>query len=424
MLATKIRQLPHTRNIAINTIGNYVGYAFAAFYIVFLVRFFNPVQFGVLTILQAFSYLMANILSFGIPASIYAHIPHYLPDKKKAFNFITSNFIFLTGLSFISLICVYMITPQLDTYIFKTGADSQLFLYALIGTQLYIWQNFVRDVLNAAGRFMHINIVTNLSNLLKAILLVAAAGMGKLNIASVLIIMGIIGPLFVFVCVIAQRRWIFNSLRDSRVSPDQIQFNYTFIYFLSTQVFSLATRADLFLVSYFLTRPEVGFYGLSQRIILAVVTSSDSITQVMSPQFAKISSQEEVWKLLKHSWTYMLVPTLMFVGGILMPSFVYDLIFSTHYSASTPLTKALSLSYIPYSFLAALLLFFLYTIKKPRYLLISNVIFLLCIMIGNVILIPKIRIMGPSVSYLTAFAVMSVYLGHAFLSEMRLLPKR
>ena len=66
----RLLNLPHTRNIIINTFGTYLGYGFAVFYIVFLVRVFPPVEFGVLSVLLTFSYLLANIFSFGMPASV------------------------------------------------------------------------------------------------------------------------------------------------------------------------------------------------------------------------------------------------------------------------------------------------------------------------------------------------------------------
>lgn len=418
----RIKDLPHTRNVTINTVGNYVGYAFTAFFIIFLVRTFDPVQFGVLTVLQAFSYLLANVLSFGLPASIYAHVPELLHDKKKAFNFISANFLFLTMLSGGSLLLLYVLAPQLDSRIFKTGAPQIYFAYALLGTQFFIWQNFVRDILNAAGKFLHINIASNVSNVVKAGVLIWLAMTGNLGIAEVLIIMGIVGPLIVFLLVFLERKWIIRAFLSARPSKTEIRLRYTFSYFLASQVFNLATRADLFLVAYFLTKPEVGFYGLSQRIVLAVITSSDSITQVMSAQFAKATTQSDIRKLLKHSYFYMLVPTAMFLGGIFMPNTMYELVFSSTYASSTLLTRALSFAYIPYSFLAALLLFFLYTVRKPSYIFICNTIFLISILIGNAILVPHIRLFGPAVSYFSAFMIITVYLRHAFSKEIQRLP--
>lgn len=417
-----IARLPHTRNIAINTLGNYVGYLFTAFYIVFLVRLFDPVQFGKLAVLQALSYLLANILSFGIPASIYAHLPELLHDKKRAVNFLMSNFIFSSLLSGGSLIILYLLSPLLDLYILKTGVPVSYYAYAYIGTQLFIWQNFVRDALNAAGHFLHINIAINISHLVKIVLLLACAYYQMLGIPEVLIITSIAGPLVVFLYVALERKWIVKALMSAVPSRQEVKGRYTFTYFLATQMFNLATRTDLFLISYFLTRPEVGYYGLSQRIILAVITSSDSITQVMSAQFSKVSTQTEVRKLMKHSYLYMLVPTAMFIVGILVPDMVYNAVFSSSYSKSIILTRALSLAYLPYSFLAAVLLFFLYTIKKPRYLFICNTLFFCVIVVGNLVFIPYLRLISPAMSYGIAFAIVLLYIGYIFKRELQKLP--
>ena len=297
-------------------------------------------------------------------------------------------------------------------------------MYALIGTQFFIWQNFVRDVLNAAGKFLHINVALNISNALKVVILMWLAYKGILGITQALIVLGIIGPSIVFVYVLYRRRWVFRAMLSAKKSRSDIRIQYTLMFFAATQIFQLATRADLFLVSYFLTRPEVGFYGLSQRIILAVITSSDSITQVMSPQFAKIKTQGEVVKMLKHSFAYMLIPSAMFLGGLVLPSVVYEFVFGSGYAPSTLLTRVLSIAYLPYSFLAAALLFFLYTIKKPVYLLITNILFFVIIVSLNLVWIPQLGLFGPALTYGIAFITVSAYVGYVFIKEMRQLPSR
>lgn len=418
----RLVHLPHSRNVLINTLGNYLGFVFAGFYTIFLVRSFNPIDFGVLSILLTFSYLLANIFSFGVPASIYAHVPQYMPDRKKTMDFIVTNGAVLSLLSVCSLLLISTCIGLIDNHFFKTGASSYLYLLAFAGTQMYIWLNFLRDVLNASGKFLEINIATNISNFIKALLLIFFAIRGTITIPHVLIILGIIGPLIVFVYVLVRRKWILRAITQAKTSSQYVQFRFTFTYFISSQLFQLATRADLFMISYFLTRPEVGYYGLSQRIILAIVTSADSITQVMSPQFAKITTQTDVKKMLKHSAAYMLVPSLMFLIGALIPASIYTFIFGDSYSTSTLITKLLSLAYVPFPFLAALLLFFLYTVKKPHYLLIANGLFFLTITTVHYILIPHIRLMAPPLSYFVAFSLVSGVMYIMYRKEMKKLP--
>jgi|SRR3990167_7220791 len=407
----RLLNLPHTRNIIINTFGTYLGYGFAVFYIVFLVRVFPPVEFGVLSVLLTFSYLLANIFSFGMPASVYAHVPHLVQDRSKVMNFILSNFLVLSILSGISIFAVYILSPHLDVRFFKTGAPQYQYMYALLGTQMFIWQNFVQDILNASGKFLQINIAINVANLIKAVLLIWLALAGMLGITQVLIVGGLIGPCIVFGLVVVQRRWLVRAVLGTQASWEHIKLRFTATYFLSSQLFQLASRSSLFFVAYFLTRPEVGYFSLSQRVILAVITSADSVTQVMSAQFAKAKTWDEAKRLFKHSFTYMLLPTAMFVGGILMPAQMYNLVFGQSYAASTPVTKALSFAYLPFPFLAIVMLYFLYTRKKPVIVLGVNALMLMVVVGLQYVLVPQIGLFGPAVATFAALVAAGGYLG-------------
>ena len=106
-----------TKDVVINTGGNYFNFLFAGIYTLLFVRVFTPIEFGVLSVLLVLSYLLANVLSFGMPAAIYAHIPELLPDKKKAIEFAKTNFLLLTCLSFSSLIVLYLFVDIIDTNI-------------------------------------------------------------------------------------------------------------------------------------------------------------------------------------------------------------------------------------------------------------------------------------------------------------------
>src|SRR3989338_1484824 len=399
-----------TKDVVINTGGNYFNFLFAGIYTLLFVRVFTPIEFGVLSVLLVLSYLLANVLSFGMPAAIYAHIPELLPDKKKAIEFAKTNFLLLTCLSFSSLIVLYLFVDVIDKNILKLGAPKHLYALAFLGSAFYIWQNYVRDILNAAQKFLHINIAINVSNILKVIVLVVLFGLGKLTIGATLFVLGILGPSIVFLMVLFERKWIITSLVTTRIDSRNIKVGYTLTYFIATQLFSLATRVDLFMVSYFLSSIEVGYYSLSQRIILAVVTSADSITQVLSPQFAIAKTKKEVIALFKRSFSYMLLPAGMVIVGIFLPEFIYDLVFTHNFSASTPITKLLSFAYIPFGFIAAALLFFLYTIKKPVHLLVVNALLLVIFFIGNYVLIPIYGLFTPPLVALTAFVVVSLYI--------------
>ena len=72
---------PTSKNIVINTIGNYLNVVFIAFFAFLLVRIMQPSEYGVLSVLLGIAYVLANILDFGTTASIYSYLPVMIEKK-------------------------------------------------------------------------------------------------------------------------------------------------------------------------------------------------------------------------------------------------------------------------------------------------------------------------------------------------------
>src|SRR3989338_10160866 len=84
---------PTSKNIVINTIGNYLNVVFIAFFAFLLVRIMQPSEYGVLSVLLGIAYVLANILDFGTTASIYSYLPTMIEKKhKNIYIFLKSTF--------------------------------------------------------------------------------------------------------------------------------------------------------------------------------------------------------------------------------------------------------------------------------------------------------------------------------------------
>src|SRR3990167_6370954 len=93
---------PTSRNIIVNTIGNYLNVFFVALFAFMLVRLMRPPEYGVLSVLLGISYVLANILDFGTTASIYSYLPAMIEKKQeKAYTFLKTIFTYQTGFSLI-----------------------------------------------------------------------------------------------------------------------------------------------------------------------------------------------------------------------------------------------------------------------------------------------------------------------------------
>ena len=166
---------------------------------------------------------------------------------------------------------------------------------------------------------------------------------------------------------------------------------------------------DLFLLSFFSSR-DLGNYSLAQKIILTIITTTVSITQVISPTFAKIRSKKDVFRNSKSAFLYMLIPTGIFLALFLTPDFVFELFFTNTFYHTAAISRQLAIVYLPYSFINIFQLFLLYSVKKPAQILISNIAIFLTITIGCYLYIPHFGINAVIWSLGGAFTITSAIL--------------
>jgi len=397
---------PTSQHVIINTLGNYLNVGFTAFFALILVRILSPAQYGVLSVLLGIAYVLANVLEFGTTATIYSTVPSLYGKKdKQMYSFIKSTFFFQSMFSFAVIGTLIILFPWLDRVFFKTGAPiSDLYLTA-ISVLLFIWQNFLTNILFAAKRFLRANLYINAANILKTVFVLIVAYFGKISVGMVIFAFGILGPLTFFLLMFWRNKKLTREMQAAPIRKEEFKFSYTMKYFVASQFYNLGLRMDLFLLSFFGLREQVGYYGLSQKIILTIIASIVSISQVLSPRFATIKTRKEAYKQMKSGLVYMLLPTAVFIALYLTPDFVFELVFTDKFTETAAITHILALPFILNALGTIPNLFLLYTVKKPGYILVSNILFFLIITVGSFILIPEKGMYGPPLAIALAFVV-------------------
>lgn len=412
---------PTSKNIIINTVGNYLNVVFIAFFAFLLVRIMQPSEYGVLSVLLGISYVLANILDFGTTASIYSYLPAMIEKKhKNIYIFLKTIFSYQTGFSAVVITLLLIFFPFLDKIFFKTGAPlSELYL-TTFSVLFFVWQNYTINALNAAKKFFKANLFLNLSNIIKTLVIIILIPFKAVNVGSIIFTFGILGPLVFFLLLFIEKKHIFLKIIKAPVVKSEFRMGYTLTFFIASQFFNLAMRMDLFLLSYFLSRsPEIGYYGLSQKIILTVMASVASITQVLSPNFANIKTREEVKHQFKIGFYYLLIPTGLFFLLFLTPNWVFYLFFTEKFAPTAAITKALSLAFLIYPVLNLPALYILYTVKKPIHILTSNLITFFVVVIGCYFLIPKMGVFGPPYVLALSFVLGGIVLLVATILEYK-----
>jgi len=425
MIARLIRFIkePTSKNIIINTSGNYLNVVFTAFFALILFRSMTPVEYGMFSVLIGLAYVMSNILEFGTTASIYSTVPAlFQDDDDRLYSFIKSTLFYQTTLSVIVIGSLIISFPYLDKIFFKTGVAPWILTMTAFTIILFVWQNFLTNVLFAAKRFFHANVYLNTSNLVKAIILAILMLTDNITVASVIMTYGLIGPVVFFLMVLFKNYDRIAPIKRANFNRSEIKVNYTLTYFAASQFYNVGLRMDLFLLSFFGLREQVGYYASAQKIILSIIATIVSISQVLSPQFAAAKSRLEINKLLKKGFTYMLIPIGIFIALILTPNSFFKFIFTDNFDEAIIITKILAIPFMLSAGGTVIMLFLLYTVKKPIYILISNIAFFIIVSGGSFLLIPEKGMLGPPIAIFFAFVVAILIQVVAFVKEQKEIP--
>src|SRR3990172_8896915 len=198
---------PTSKNVLINTLGNYLNVFFTALFALILVRILTPAQYGVLSVLLGIAYVLANILDFGTTATIYSYLPAMYEKKSDSiYSFIKSTFFYQSVFSFIVIAILLIFFPYLDKVFFKTGAPLWELWLTSFSVLFLIWQNFFQNILFAAQKFLKTNIYLNLSNILKTSVILFLSSAKLVTVGSIIFVFGIIGPAIFFLFIFIEKR--------------------------------------------------------------------------------------------------------------------------------------------------------------------------------------------------------------------------
>jgi PST family polysaccharide transporter len=414
---------PTRRNVIINTLGNYINVFFTALFALILVRILSPSEYGILSVLLGISYVLSNVLDFGTTATIYSYVPTmYAENDKRLYQFIKSTFFYQSLFSIIVIGTLFIVFPYLDRVFFKTHVPSYVLNLTAFSTLLFIWQNFFTNILFAAKKFMRANIYINIANIIKTVVILYLGYIGMISVGIIIFVFGVVGPIIFFVLILFENKNKIPHLYLAPIRKEEFRFGYTLTYFLSSQFYNLGLRMDLFLISYFGLTLELGYYGLAQKIILTIIASIVSITQVLSPRFATIHTKKESREQLKTAFWYLIWPSLIFVALYFTPRALFELVFTKNFTHTEAATKALAIPFVLSAIGSVPVLFLLYTVKKPIYILYGNIVFFTIISVGSYYLIPVKGMFGPPVAIFWAFIAATLIQTVAMWIEYRKLP--
>jgi O-antigen/teichoic acid export membrane protein len=116
------------------------------------------------------------------------------------------------------------------------------------------------------------------------------------------------------------------------------------------------------------------------------------------------------------------MPAGVFILLFLTPDIIFKLFFTEKFIKAASITRALGIPYLISIVGNIPNLFILYTIKKPIYILWTNIVFLAVVSSGCFILIPRYGVMAPIYILTLGFVVSTVITSIASIYEYRKMP--
>ncbi len=416
------------KDIIINTIGTYMNIGFALFFVLLLTRILGRVEYGVMTVLLNISYVLANVMEFGTTSTIYSFLPdlyNQRNNREEFLSFVKTVFMYQSYASVIAIALLIVLFPALDAHFFKTESPTYLLIWTALSVLGFVWQNTILNMFFAVKRFLEANIWLNVANIVKTVLILILLPFGLVGPGTVIFIFGVVGPaLFIGITFYKNPETIKELLFRTHTSRKHFRVRYTMTNFLSAQFGNLAMRMDLFIMSYFKLPNAVADYGLAQKIILTIISTVVSITQVLSPKFATLKTKVDVRAELKHSFIFLLIPTAMFAGLIIIPDSFYYMLFTDKFTDMPLFARLLGGAYTLFCILQIFNLFHLYTFKKLRVLLWTNILFMVIVSVGCFRFIPIYGPVAAPVMLAVAFATLIVIQGFSTMQKYKVLPAR
>jgi O-antigen/teichoic acid export membrane protein len=351
-------------------------------------------------------------------------LPSLIEKKSEnAYRLIKSTFFYQTLFSGIIIGFLLIAFPWLDMVFFKTKAPILTLYVTAVSVLFFIWQNFLSNCLYVTKRVLQVNSYSLISNIIKTIIVLVLAVTHTISVGLIIFVFGIIGPMIFFILVYSSKKNHMAAVLKAPIERSDFRLSYTFTYFVASQFFNLGLRMDLFLLSYFLSA-DLGDYGAAQKIILTIITTIVSITQVISPAFAKIRTKKDLFINIKPALFYMLIPTAIFFMLFITPDWIFNLFFTNKFYNTPMISRRLAIVYLPYSFISLFHLFLLYSVKRPADILIGNITIFLVVSIGCYLYIPLYGSLAAVWSLGAAFTAASIILIFLSYRAFRLMPNK
>lgn len=306
---------------------------------IIIARVLGPEKQGIYTLVVLLPNMLVTFLNVGIgPASVY-----YVGKQKYSIETIVSTNIFLALIiSAISIVIgILSIVLFRDTF-FKGVPIIYLFIILSVLPLLFA-NSFLQAVFQGLQDFKVFNLVAIFGSIMNLVFLIIVVLLLRLNVIGAIIsfFASVIAPTLILIIYLKKRNII---VRFKYISKEFIKDSLIYGYkaHLSNILAFVNYRADILMISYFLSPAAVGIYNVAVSIAEKLWFISQPVSTVLFPRISSMKSDDERNKL-----TAVVARNVLFISLIVavILYFIIDIlivfIFGEQYKLASKVIKIL-----------------------------------------------------------------------------------
>jgi len=372
---------------------------------VVIARSLSPSELGLFSVVFNFISILYVICDIGISSSILRFLPQAIRDAKseEESQIIKVSFLVSLGASGIVALGLILFSAPLSDFVFVRKELSFPFIissFSLIGFSLsYLFVT----ILQGRQKFLFAALAESSIIFFKVLLTGMLLLSGRLNFNSILFIFSLSS----FVGFLIGLPFI--SLRFLSAKGDitllKTLFNFGIWVALARIANAASGRIDSLMLVRFVEASQIGFYTAAQRVTFIFPLLVGGVSVVLSPKFSSLKDPDEAKSFMIKS--SLLMSSLFFLVLLLFvfAPWLVVVAYGEIYQPAVFILRILLVSsffFIASSIPTTVLLYYL---GESKIFTLISIFQLVLIFLGDLILIPRVGVLGPAVSLSIAYAV-------------------
>lgn len=395
---------------SITFIGNITGRALNFGFVAVATRTISPSAYGVFTLGLSIVMFLQGFANLSLHRSIDYYLPKFLKDDEEGKAKGTLVTVFLVSIVTTTIAAIVIITTArpIAGFFDNSSLEYSLPLLALVipfvtaqqilqgtfmGVKKMKYRVYIRDIVNPVGRLVGLTVFVLFTAELFGIII------GHLFGLAISIVVGV-------VIVYRNIAWI-RTAKIISVSHWSL-VSYALPLMFAGVIYSFVAQIDYFAIGYFLSSAEVGYYRVAFMLASTTLIVLQSITPIFKPMVVESQNDETLQNQYRTVTRWITILTLPIVTTfVLAPELYLSLFFTREYAVVSTALVALAVGYLANSALGPEGMV-LEGLGHTRLTLFNTVILIVTNAVLDVVLVPRIGVVGAGIATATALTVAGI----------------